>query len=278
MLHEAVSPSAPAVPPSLASRCSLPPWAIASREFQVNPWPIEIVGVRQSEPRLFALLEQQPDAQERGRLFHEYISERFQLNEWVEHPGSQREMAMHSYVRFLRGWGADSNSSCGAVLKYWAESRFGLRVTYHQGMLKNNPEAQVRYATDRMRGESVTMGVNQQLDLLFTYCQLELAKRHPGKRWLTLYRGTNNPEEYAPLEGTAPSGLGRRESVVELNNLSSFTSNKEIAWEFGSSVWEVQIPIAKIVFFSGLLPRHLLEGEKEHLVLGGDYLVKRLMY
>ena len=145
-------------------------------------------------------------------------------------------------------------------------------------MLKNNPEAQVRYATDRMRGESVTMGVNQQLDLLFTYCQLELAKRHPGKRWLTLYRGTNNPEEYAPLEGTAPSGLGRRESVVELNNLSSFTSNKEIAWEFGSFVWEARVPIPKVVFFSGLLPRNLLEGEKEHLVLGGECRVKRLAW
>lgn len=65
---------------------------------------------------------------------------------------------------------------------------------------------------------------------------------------------------------------------MELNNLSSFTSDREIAWEFGSSVWEVKVPLAKIVFYSGLLPRSLLEGEKEHLVLGGEYRVKKLRF
>jgi NAD+---dinitrogen-reductase ADP-D-ribosyltransferase len=275
MLHETVTSSATDSLPSLANRCSLPPWAIASREFQGNPWPIEIVGVRQSEPRLFSQLDNEPDAKERGRYFHEYISQRFQLNEWVEHPGSQREMAMHSYLRFLRGWGADSNNRSGAVLKAWVESRFGLKATYHQGILANSPEAQAQYAQDRMRGESVTMGVNQQLDLLYTFCQYELERRFPGERWLTLYRGTHDPEEYA-VRGVEVKPKGR-EMLVELNNLSSFTSNREIAWEFGSSVWQAQVPISKIVFFSGLLPRHLLEGEKEHLVLGGEYLVKKLV-
>jgi len=38
-----------AAPPQspLVSRCSLPPWALASHEFQDNPWPIEIGGVRE---------------------------------------------------------------------------------------------------------------------------------------------------------------------------------------------------------------------------------------
>jgi hydrogenase maturation factor HypF (carbamoyltransferase family) len=38
-------PDAP-VAPSVFSRCSLPPWALVSREFQENPWPIEIDGNR----------------------------------------------------------------------------------------------------------------------------------------------------------------------------------------------------------------------------------------
>ena len=65
---------------------------------------------------------------------------------------------------------------------------------------------------------------------------------------------------------------------VRLNNLSSFTSDAEVAWEFGSHVWQVHVPLAKILFFSGLLPRHLLEGEAEFLVLGGDYHVKPLRF
>jgi NAD+--dinitrogen-reductase ADP-D-ribosyltransferase len=122
-----------------------------------------------------------------------------------------------------------------------------------------------------MRGEAATMGIAQQLDLLYTFCQYELERRYPGQRWLTLYRGTHDPEEYAVDKE-------HDQTLVQLNNLSSFTSNREIAWEFGSSVWEVQIPVPKVVFFSGLLPRHLLEGENEHLVLGGRYRVRKLAW
>jgi NAD+--dinitrogen-reductase ADP-D-ribosyltransferase len=65
---------------------------------------------------------------------------------------------------------------------------------------------------------------------------------------------------------------------MQLNNLSSFTSDPEVAWEFGSSVWKVEVPLPKIVFFSGLLPKSLLTGESEYLVLGGHYKVRTLLY
>jgi NAD+--dinitrogen-reductase ADP-D-ribosyltransferase len=257
----------------LVNRCSLPPWALASREFQENPWPIEIVGVRQEEARLFTLLDRISDSQERGGIFHEYLSERFLLSDWFGPGLSEREKARHSYLRFLQGWGADSNGRAGAVLKGWVESRFGLRATYHQGRLAEDPKARERYGRDRMRGEAETMGITLQLDLLYTFCQYELERLGPGDRWKTLFRGTHDPEEYAVRREGDGDG-----SLVELNNLSSFTSDQEIAWEFGSSVWEVRVPLAKIVFFSGLVPRHLLEGECEYLVLGGEYRVKRLSW
>jgi NAD+--dinitrogen-reductase ADP-D-ribosyltransferase len=37
------------------------------------------------------------------------------------------------------------------------------------------------------------------------------------------------------------------------------------------------VPLAKIVFFSGLLPKSLLSGESEHLVLGGYYKVRAMI-
>jgi len=43
--------------------------------------------------------------------------------------------------------------------------------------------------------------------------------------------------------------------TVQLNNLSSFTSDREVAWEFGSSVWEVNVPLEKIVFSAACCPR-----------------------
>ncbi len=69
----------------------------------------------------------------------------------------------------------------------------------------------------------------------------------------------------------------KRAALVQLNNLSSFTSDPEVAWEFGSSAWEVKVPFAKIVFFSGLLPKSCLAGESEHLVLGGYYNVRGMI-
>ncbi|MEN9352767.1 MAG: hypothetical protein RL318_92 [Fibrobacterota bacterium] len=263
-----MSSDATSLSSSITNRCSLPPWALASCEFQDNPWPIEIIGVKDAERRLFEQLETIETPDGRGQHFHDYLSKRFLLDQFdaavPDSPGR------HNYIRFLRDWGADSNRRGGAVLKAWVESRFGLRPTYHAGILRNNPEAQERYVRDRMNGETVTMGITMQLDLLYTFCQYELARRFPAERWKTLYRGTYNPEEYTPASGD--------KSLIELNNLSSFTSNREVAWEFGSSVWEVKIPIPKIVFFPGLLPRSLLQGEQEHLVLGGQYRYRKLAW
>jgi NAD+--dinitrogen-reductase ADP-D-ribosyltransferase len=124
-----------------------------------------------------------------------------------------------------------------------------------------------------------SIGAMMQLDLLYTFCQDELRRRLPNTRSKTLYRGTHDPEEYV-IRNQASNGeaQSRRIALVQLNNLSSFTSDPELAWEFGSSAWEVEVPLAKIVFFSGLLPKSLLTGESEHLVLGGYYNVHSLLY
>ena len=262
-------PASPSLP-SLFSHCNLSPWTLGSCEFQENPRPLELGDTRITERRLWAHLATLEDPLARGRYFHDYVSVKFSLHEWSAHTAPAGACLRHSYLRFLRNWGADSNGHAGAVLKAWAESRFGLRATFHHGLLATDPDARERYAHDRMRGAAQTVGLSQQLDLLYTFCQDELLRRHPGGRWITLYRGTHDPEEYAVSEQPARNDARR---LVVFNNLSSFTSDREVAWEFGSSVWEVRVPHAKVVFFSGLLPPEFLQGESEHLVLGGEYLV-----
>ena len=257
---------------NVASRCNEPPWVLAALDFQDDPTPLEIVGARQSEERLFRLLDHFDSSEARGLTFHEYLSARFQLEEWDRRKEGAREVLRHSYLRYLLGWGNDSNGQSGAVLKHWVESRFGLRPTYHSGKMPSDVRALQKYRFDRVKGQAETTSVEDQLDLLYTFCQYELGRRMPGERWIVLYRGTHDPEEYfvaKESDGTLS---------VELNNLSSFTSDPEIAWEFGSMVWKIRIPLAKIVFFSGLLPRNILEGEKEYLVLGGRYRVGRLRW
>lgn len=258
------------------NRCNLSPWIIGSEEFQANPLPVEIDGARATDARLFRRLEAITDAEARSRMFHDYLSVKFGLNEQVERHGKTK--SVYSYVHLLRAWGADSNRQAGAVLKAWVESRFGILATYHNGRLADDATARETFTLDRMRGSARSIGALMQLDLLYTFCQDELRRRLPDVRWKTLYRGTHDPEEYAihtqPNQG---EGRSRRSMLVQINNLSSFTSDPEVAWEFGSSAWEVEVPLAKIVFFSGLLPKSLLTGESEHLVLGGYYHVRTLL-
>jgi len=257
------------------NRCNLSPWIIGSEEFQANPLPVEIDGARATDRGLFRGLEQIADAGGRSQFFHDYLAAKFSLNEKIERGG--RPQPVYSYIHLLRSWGADSNGQAGAVLKSWVESRFGILTTYHKGRLAEDPGSREAFLFDRTRGAAKSIGVLMQLDLLYTFCQDELRRRFPGEHSKILYRGTHDSEEYTIRSRTVGPNPVRRAALVQLNNLSSFTADPEVAWEFGSSAWEVSVPFPKIVFFSGLLPKSCLAGESEHLVLGGYYNVRGLI-
>ena len=110
------------------------------------------------------------------------------------------------------------------------------------------------------------------VDLLYEYCQFELPRKYPEWLTITLYRGTCDASEHDVLEQ-----VGKREQIVRLNNLVSFTSDEERAWEFGSTVWEVRVPLCKIVFYNDLLPGSIMKGEGEYLIIGGEYRVRQVM-
>ena len=254
---------------------NLPPRIIASREFNADPVPLEVQGVRHDNRRLFERLDGIEDCAERGRVFHDWLSVRFQLHHWQEQATEDaRRSLKNSYIRYLRGWGFDASSVEGAVLKGWVESRFGLPPTFHKTEIASAQDAAyVVFAADRTAGTARTNAIFSQLDLLHAFTQYELARRFPGERWRTLWRGVHEEEEsFAVLERRTRSDLS-----VRLNNLCSFTEDSESAWEFGYSVWKAKVPLAKVFFFSGLLPESLLKGEHEWLVIGGEYEVTRLI-
>jgi NAD+--dinitrogen-reductase ADP-D-ribosyltransferase len=254
--------------------CDLPPGMLGSLEFNEAPRPFEIQGVRQSNRFFFAKLDAIDDATERARVFNEYMSVKFLLHQWDgPHTNNARKSLRNSYLRFLRGWGVDSNSVEAAVLKAWVESRIGIPPTFHRGRLReNDADAQMVFATDRMKGSERTNAINSQLDVLYAFCQYELAHRHPDLRWFELYRGTCDPDDYDTL-----AVVDRRERIVRLNNLCSFIPDAERAFEFGSTVWQVRVPLVKVFFFSGLLPESILKGEEEYLVIGGEYRVRTVL-
>jgi NAD+--dinitrogen-reductase ADP-D-ribosyltransferase len=254
--------------------CNLPPWVIASRQFNDHPQSLEIQGVRYANRFLFDRLDGIAGAEERAHVFNDYMSVKFQLHQWQDQAtATARKSLRNSYLRFLRGWMMDSNSIEGAVLKGWVESRMGLSPTFHKVRIGSiHSEEYYVYVVDRTAGSQRTSAINSQLDLLYEYCQYELARKFPSLATLALYRGTYDAREHEVLEK-----LSKREQIVRLNNLVSFTAEEERAWEFGSTVWEVRVPLAKVFFFSDLLPNSIMKGEGEYLVIGGEYRVRRVM-
>ena len=167
----------------------------------------------------------------------------------------------------------DSNSIEGAVLKRWVESRMGITPLFHRTLIKDiHSEEYFDYSVDVMKGSARTNAIQSQLDILYEYCQYELIRKYSQTLIIPLYRGTYDASEHDVIEQ-----IDRRSQIVRLNNLVSFTSDEERAWEFGSTVWEVFVPLSKVFFYNCLLPGSIMKGEGEYLVIGGEYRVRQVM-
>jgi NAD+--dinitrogen-reductase ADP-D-ribosyltransferase len=255
------------------NNCNLPPWVIASRHFNDNPQPLEIQGVKDGNRFLFDRLATIGSREERALIFNDYMSVKFQLHQWQDQTDTAKKSIKNSYLRYLKGWMMDSNSIEGAVLKRWVESRMGINPTYHRARIKDiHSQAYFDYSVDVMKGSARTNAIQSQLDILYEYCQYELSIKYPESALIPLYRGTYDASEHDIIEQ-----IDKRNQIVRLNNLVSFTSDEERAWEFGSTVWEVRVPLCKIFFFNDLLPGSILKGEGEYLVIGGEYRVRQVM-
>ena len=252
------------------NRCNLPAGILGSLRFQQHPIPLLLDGVESLHAGLFEHLHSQPDHATRAQRFMDYMTVHFCL-ETLEKAGlethSRKKRANANYLRVLRGWGFDSSGREGAVLKGWVETRFGLLAQYHQGRIgMQEGQAYQHYLADRSSGLFGTNALESQLDLVYTYCQYELALSYSRQTHLTLYRGINALDEYRVLQRQG------KNAIVLLNNVSSFTNSRERADEFGDYILQARVPLTKILATYDLLPK-LLCGEGEYLVIGGVYEV-----
>lgn len=250
----------------------VPTGLLASAVFNDFPVPLRIAGTRETNHGLFRMLERAETADEAAQMFQDYMGVVFGLHqefrEGTDVKGVRRYRA--SYLRLLKGWGYDNNSREGAVLKGWVESRFGLFPTFHkEAILKFSSSSWMGYVEEKMSSRFHNNSIYSQLDILYEFCQSMLSRFYAGgRKTLTLYRGVNDFIEHQLVER-----IDKRNVVIRLNNLISFSSERDIASQFGDNILEATVPLAKIVFFNSLLPNHPLKGEAEYLVIGGDYKV-----
>lgn len=251
------------------NRCNLPATILGGLTFQRHPVPLKLDGVEELHAHLFARLAQMDDPAARAGLFMKHMEAVFSL-EQPEAAGytPNHGRAKAHYLKVLRGWAFDADGREGAVLKGWVESRFGLLPRHHGGPIRDFSGPTYRlYLEQRSGGLFNTNSLEAQFDLLYSYCQHELARRWPGETHFTLYRGVNRLGSYEELDAATAN-----RHVVLLNSLNSFSRDRERACEFGDSILEVRVPLPKVFFFHGLLPGKL-RGEAEYAVIGGVYMV-----
>ncbi|BBF93732.1 NAD(+)--dinitrogen-reductase ADP-D-ribosyltransferase [Blastochloris tepida] len=247
-----------------------PDW-LGSCAFNDAPTPLHIWGVREMNPSLFTMLEQAGDLAEAGEAFFCYMNAMFGLDPEQRNatPGGKRRYRS-SFLRLIQGWSFDSNGPEGAVLKGWVESRFGVCPSFHKEAIEQvSGPAWETYVEEKMSSLFHNNAIWVQLDLLFEFCQWAIRRfAFPGETHLTLYRGVNAFDEHWVVERT-----DKHAAVVRLNNLVSFSSERDVADCFGDRILTARVPVSKIVFFTGLLPSHLLKGEREYLAIGGEFRV-----
>jgi NAD+--dinitrogen-reductase ADP-D-ribosyltransferase len=250
------------------NRCNLPAVVLGSLTFQRHPADLLLDGVAELHRNLFHRLEAATPEQ-RAEVFRGYMTVHFRLERPEEIglsgalSGRRKNRVKANYVKMIRGWSFDSDSREGAALKGWVESRFGLTPRWHGQPLRDpGSDEYRRYQEMRSQGLYGTNAIEAQLDLVYTFCQFQLARRHQGSRHVTLYRGLNRLDDHEILESR-----GRGKHVVLLNNLNSFTCSRERACEFGDYILDVEIPLTKIFFHCGLMPG-VRQGEDDSMTFG----------
>lgn len=253
------------------NRCNLPPVILGSLSFQQHPTALTIDGIHELHKDFFKTLNNIRTHKQRADYFMDYMTVHFRMHNLEDAglmTGDTGKRTNADYLRMLRGWLFDADSQEAAVLKSWVESRFGLLPRYHKGELTDYSGKNCQlYLHERSRGLYATNALEAQIDLLYSYCQYELAREYSENQHLQLYRGVNRVDSYEIL-----NRIDRNQAIVLLNNLNSFTRNRDRAGEFGDYILEADVPWQKILFYSRLLPG-VLSGEEEMLVIGGVYKV-----
>ncbi|EJW10385.1 NAD(+)--dinitrogen-reductase ADP-D-ribosyltransferase [Rhodovulum sp. PH10] len=253
----------------------LPTDLIASCAYNDHPVPLRISGVREMNRSLFEMLSQAPDLPDAGIAFASYMMAMFGLDPEQQEPrregqGRVPKRYRSSFLRLIKGWGYDSNSPEGAVLKGWVESRFGIFPTFHKRIIdRETGTGWTTYVEEKMSSRFHNNSIYTQLDLVYEFCQWALATMvAPGATHVPLYRGVNDFAEHQIVEK-----IDRRTAVVRMNSLASFTTDRTIADCFGDIILTTEVPLPKITFFNTLLAGNPLKFEGEYLVIGGDYRV-----
>jgi len=239
----------------------LPVACLASTEFNQAPVPLHIGGTRNAHAGLFSLLQRCDSSSEASDVFVHYMALAFSLqpDPGARTPGEARRWRS-SYTKLIQGWGLNSSGPAGAVLKGWVESRFGLVPRFHKAPLSRFPSpAWVDYLEEKVSSRYHNNCIDLQLDVLYEFAQWTLERFQPFGTALHLvcWRGIGL-DEVISTGGRAGAASGR--CVLRLNNVVSLSTGAHLAECFGDRLYQVRVPMPKVLYYPGLIPGMPLAG------------------
>jgi NAD+--dinitrogen-reductase ADP-D-ribosyltransferase len=226
---------------------------LASVSFNQTPQPLHVAGVHAAHMGRCSMRWRIPkSAAEARELFAHYMREMFVLDRpaTTATPEDAHRWRV-SYLKLLQGWGLDANGAAGAVLKGWAESRFGLLPAFHKAPLGRFPSpAWVAYLQDKGAAPLPQPPDPAAIGPVVRVLPVDAgATRLAGPEpVVTLWRGSNRIEEQV-----VSGSLRARRCTVRLNNIVSFSTTREQAGWFGDWLLCARVPLCKLLLVPGLL-------------------------
>jgi hypothetical protein len=156
-------------------------------------------------------------------------------------------------------WSDDSSYGAGAVMKLWANQRFGAEITYH-----NKPNPKLTDVQREAEKFAAPYGLEKLMDLL----DLEQAftvytfRRLHGYEPVTVQRGMGEAEYKNERSGT----------TYRANAVSSVTAAKGV-WSHSGQRVEVTVPAERFVktWYQGAKYLRFTETVAEDILIGGQY-------
>lgn len=246
------------------NKINIPPFLIAYHGYNQSITEdsyVNIDGVLEYHRDLFNRISDCVDTSEASEIFVSYMDELFHLKEKVNNK------YVNSYLKVLKGWLFDANRAEGAVIKGWAESRFGIIPSFHKEKIEStDDESYYIYLTERMGSYASKNMIEHQFDLLYTYNQYAIRRFLKSSiPRIKVYKGVNSLREFVIISEN------KKEKIMMLNNVTSFTTSKEIACTFGDYIIETEIPFTKVIFMPDLFPVIKFSGESEVISVGGFF-------
>lgn len=174
---------------------------------------------------------------------------------------------------FVRQWKGSSSSKQAGILKHMAERNGFGNVVYHEQFLDKDVQRikKFRHAIAskmvQMKKDFPGVDFNQMFRIQYAYNQEMMARK--GIETVQVYRGIGRTS--LTRAGTDMEKLNRGEVVegrLVSNPISSWTSRKETAKVFGSSVMSSEVPVSNV-----WMSKYGHSGffiEEEMTILGGE--------